>query len=241
MATYVLVHGGGHGGWCYAKVTERLQALGHRVYAPSLTGLGDRSHLLSPSIDLDTHITDVVQLLFYEDLHDVILVGHSYGGMVITGIADRAPDRVGKLVYLDAANPLNGQSLVDVAGPHMEMARQMGEVRDGVELVLLPGEGAAGFYGIEDPDDQVWADARMTPHPWACFEQQLVLTDEAATASIPKFHIVCEDTIPTRNAEMIERARAEGRLWSIDTGHDLMITEPDLVSDALAQIAAHPT
>src|SRR6185436_14666879 len=128
MATYVLVHGGGHGGWCYQKVARLLQAEGHEVYAPTMTGVGDRSHLLAPGIDLDLHIRDIVALLHYEDLHDVILVGHSYGGMVITGVADRAADRIGKVVYLDAANPENGQSLVDVAGPHMLMAREMGEV-----------------------------------------------------------------------------------------------------------------
>jgi pimeloyl-ACP methyl ester carboxylesterase len=169
----------------------------------------------------------------------VIVVGHSYGGMVITGVADRAADRVGKVVYLDAANPVNGQSLVDVAGPHMLMAREMGEVRDGIELVLLPGAGAASFYGVEDPDDIAWADARLTPHPWACFEQKLLLTNEAATAAIPKYHIVCESTIPTRDQTMIADARAEGRLWSIDTGHDLMITEPDFVTNALVEIAEH--
>ena len=239
MQTYVLVHGGGHGGWCYDKVTRRLQALGHRVYAPSLPGLGEHSHVVSSAIDLDAHVDDVVNLLFYENLHDVIVVGHSYGGMVITGVADRAADRVGKVVYLDAANPENGQSLVDVAGPHMLMAREMGEVRDGIELVLLPGAGAASFYGVEDPDDIAWADARLTPHPWACFEQKLLLTNEAATAAIPKYHIVCESTIPTRSQTMIADALAQGRLWSIDTGHDLMITEPDFVTNALVEIAEH--
>src|SRR5687768_12730141 len=116
MSTYVLVHGGGHGGWCYQRVARILRANGHEVYAPTLTGLGERSHLLSTDINLDTHIADVVAVLEFEDLRDVILVGHSYGGMVITGIADRASDRVGDVVYLDAANPVNGQSLVDVAG-----------------------------------------------------------------------------------------------------------------------------
>ena len=123
MATYVLVHGGGHGGWCYEKVARRLRAAGHEVYAPTLTGCGERSHLAVPAVDLDLHIRDVVQLLHFEDLRDVILVGHSYGGMVITGIADRAADRIGKLVYLDAANPTNGQSLVDVAGPSDQAVR----------------------------------------------------------------------------------------------------------------------
>ena len=114
MATYVLVHGGGHGGWCYQRVARILRSHGHEVHAPSLSGLGERSHLLGPDIDLDTHITDITSLLHSEDLHDVVLVGHSYGGMVITGVADRATDRIGDLVYLDAANPQNGQSLVDV-------------------------------------------------------------------------------------------------------------------------------
>ncbi len=158
MATYVLVHGGGHGGWCYQRVARILQAAGHVVYAPTLSGLAERAHLLSPAIDLDTHVTDVVSLLHYEDLRDVILVGHSYGGMVITGAADRAADRIGRIVYLDAANPVNGQSLVDVAGPVIESVRPMGEVVDGVELVLLPAPGAAAFYGVTDPDDLAWMD-----------------------------------------------------------------------------------
>jgi pimeloyl-ACP methyl ester carboxylesterase len=123
MRTYVLVHGGGHGGWCYQPVARILRSKGHAVYAPSLTGLGDREHLLSPAVDLDMHITDIVKLLEFEDLRDVILVGHSYGGMVITGIADRATDRVGHIVFLDAATPKNGQSLVDVAGPFILAAR----------------------------------------------------------------------------------------------------------------------
>src|ERR1700704_4435677 len=138
MSTYVLVPGGAHGGWCYTKVADILRDAGHAVHALTLTGVGERSHLLRPGIDLDVHITDVVNALFYGDLRDVILVGHSYGGMVITGVADRAADRIGKLVYLDAANPRNGQSLVDVAGPVIESVRPSGETIDGVELVLLP-------------------------------------------------------------------------------------------------------
>jgi len=234
----VLVHGGGHGGWCYAKVKRMLEADGHEVFAPSLTGLAERARSLSPAIDLDFHIDDVVQLLRYWDLHDVILVGHSYGGMVITGVADRATDRVGRLVYLDAANPRNRQSLVDVAGPVINVTRPMGAVVDGVELVLLPAPGAAAFYGIDDPDDQAWADARLTGHPWKCFEQPLVLTNEDALWAIPQFHIICTSTLGTRDPLPIDRARAEGRLWTIDTGHDLMITEPRLVTDALLEIAA---
>jgi pimeloyl-ACP methyl ester carboxylesterase len=237
MATFVLVHGGGHGGWCYQRVARVLQAAGHVVYAPSLSGLGDRAHLLSPAVDLDMHITDVVALLHSEDLHDVTLVGHSYGGMVITGIADRAADRIGNLVYLDAANPVNGQSLVDVAGPVIGAVRPFGQVIDGVELVLFSGPDAGLLYGVTDPDDLAWMADRLTPHPWKCFEQKLVLTNEDALWAIPQAHIVCTSTLATRDPELMDKARAAGRLWDIDTGHDLMITEPAFVADALMQIA----
>jgi pimeloyl-ACP methyl ester carboxylesterase len=237
MATFVLVHGGGHGGWCYQPVRELLHAAGHVVYTPTLTGLGERSHLMRPGVDLETHITDVVNVLHYDDLREVILVGHSYGGMVITGIADRAADRIGKLVYLDAANPVNNQSLVDVSGPVIEAVRPYGRVVDGVELVLFPDPEIVKLYGVTDPDDIVWMTERLTPHPWVCFEQKLRLTNEDALWKIPQYHIVCTSTLATRDRELMENARADGRLWGIDTGHDLMITEPQFVADALVEIA----
>jgi pimeloyl-ACP methyl ester carboxylesterase len=208
------------------------------VYTPTLSGLGERSNLLSPDIDLELHVRDVVAVLHYEDLLDVILVGHSYGGMVITGAADRAADRIGRVVYLDAANPENGQSLVDVAGPIIESTRPLGAVVDGVELVLLPSPEAGLFYGVTDPDDVAWMADRLTGHPWKCFEQPLRLTDEVAFAALPQYHIVCTSTLATRDPELMEKARADGRLWEIDTGHDLMITEPAAVTEALLQIAA---
>jgi pimeloyl-ACP methyl ester carboxylesterase len=238
LATYVLVHGGGHGGWCYQRVARILRAAGHEVHAPSLTGLGERAHLLRPGIDLDLQITDVVNLLHYEDLRDVILVGHSYGGMVVTGVADRAGDRIGRLVYLDAANPKDGQSLVDVAGEVILAIRPLGRVVDDVELVLFPDPEIVKLYGVTDPDDVAWMVERLTPHPWKCFEQPLRLTNEDALWAIPQFHIVCSSTVATRAPEMVEKARAEGRFWEIDTGHDLMITEPQWVADALLEVAA---
>jgi pimeloyl-ACP methyl ester carboxylesterase len=237
VATYVLVHGGGHGGWCYQRVARLLRAEGHEVYTPTLTGLGERSHLLDDRVDLNRHIEDVVAVLHYEDLRDVILVGHSYGGMVITGIADRAAPRIGKLVYLDAANPVNGQSLVDVSGPIIEAVRPMGRVVDGIELVLLPAPDAGLLYGVTDPDDLAWMAERLTGHPWKCFEQRLELTHEDALWAIPQYHIVCTSTLATRDRGLMDRARAEGRLWDIDTGHDLMITEPERTANALLQVA----
>jgi pimeloyl-ACP methyl ester carboxylesterase len=238
MATYVLVHGGGHGGWCYQKVARLLREAGQEVYTPTLTGLAERAHLLSPKVDLDMHTTDVASLFFFDDLTDVILVGHSYGGMVITGAADKAVDRVGRLVYLDAANLVNHQSLVDVAGPVIESVRPFGETVDGVELVLLPAPGAGAFYGVTDPADLAWMDARLTGHPWQCFSQPLDLKNEEALWAIPQYHISCTSTLPTRDAKLMDKARSEGRLWDIDTGHDLMITEPEAVTKALLEVAA---
>jgi len=238
VSTFVLVHGGGHGGWCYRRVARILRAGGHEVYAPTLTGLGERSHLMRPDVDLEMHIRDVVGVLHYEDLRDVVLVGHSYGGMVITGVAVRAADRVGRLVYLDAATPVNGQSLLDVAGPIIEATRPLGQVVDGVELVLLPGEGAGAFYGVTDPADLAWMDERLTAHPWRSFEQPLSLSNEEALWAIPQYHIVCTSTLATRDRQLMARARDEGRLWDIDTGHDLMITEPEWVAAALGEVAA---
>jgi pimeloyl-ACP methyl ester carboxylesterase len=238
MATFVLVHGGGHGGWCYQRVSRLLSAAGHEVHAPTMTGVGERSHLVGPHVDLDLHIQDIAAVLHYQDLRDVILVGHSYGGMVITGVGGMAPDRIGKLVYLDAANPRNGQSLVDVAGPVIEMTRPAGRVADGVELVLLPSPDAGMLYGVTDPADLAWLAARLTGHPWQCFEQKLQLRDEAGYAKIPQYHIVCTSTLATRDPDLMAEARSAGRLWDIDTGHDLMITEPQKVASALAAVAA---
>jgi pimeloyl-ACP methyl ester carboxylesterase len=237
VATFVLVHGGGHGGWCYQRVARLLRSAEHEVYTPTMTGVGERAHLLHTSVDLDMHIEDIAAVLEFEGLEDVILVGHSYGGMVITGVADRQPDRVGRLVYLDAATPTSGQSLVDVAGSIIEAVRPSGQTVNGVELVLLPSPEAGLFYGVTDPADLAWMADKLTGHPWRCFEQPLTLTDELALWSIPQFHIVCTSTLATRDAQQMAAARAQGRLWDIDTGHDLMITEPERVASALMEIA----
>lgn len=237
MATYVLVHGGGHGGWCYQPLARILRSHGQEVYTPTLTGLGEREHLLRRDIDLDMHITDVVKVLEFEDLRDVILVGHSYGGMVITGIADRATERVGHMVYLDAANPENGQSLVDLAGPLMHAARAAGRVVEGVELVLFPGKDPMSFYGVTDPEQIAWMKPKLTPHPWRCFEQPLRLTNEAAMRAIPETHIVCTETLPFRDVDAL-KASSQGRVWDVDTGHDLMISEPEAVAELLLRIAS---
>jgi pimeloyl-ACP methyl ester carboxylesterase len=201
MTAYVLVHGGGHGGWCYRKVARAMRKAGHEVYTPTLTGLGERRHLLSPDVDLEVHIADVVGVLTFEDLHNVILVGHSYGGMVITGVADRARDRIRELVYLDAAHPRNGESLAD------------------------------------DPADTAWTRPKLQEHPWKCYTQKLQLKDEAAVRRLSRTDINCTPRVSEfderRKSELLEADRA----WQIDTGHDLMITEPEKVTEMLLRLA----
>lgn len=236
MATFVLVHGGGHGGWCYQFVARILRQHGHEVYTPTLTGLGEREHLLSMNVDLDMQITDIIKVLEFEDLRDVILVGHSYGGMIITGVADRIGDRISHLVYLDAAYPMNGQSLADVAGPLIAAARTKSRVVDGIELVLFPGEDPLGFFGVTDPDQIAWMKPKLTPHPMKCFEQKLELGNEAAMRQLPVSFISCADHMDDASREAL-KALAQGRYWEMDTGHDLMITEPEAVADVLLEIA----
>jgi pimeloyl-ACP methyl ester carboxylesterase len=237
MATFVLVHGGGHGGWCYQKVARRLRAAGHEVHCPTLTGLGERAHLLNADIDLDTHIQDVVALMTFEGLSDIILVGHSYGGMVITGVADRVPDRIRELVYLDAAHPQDGESLEILAPAQMEPTRAMGRTVDGIELVMWPFPGMASFFGITDPADVTWTEERLTPHPWKCFGQPLRLENGAAAFRLPRTNINCTQALQNSPDEARARQLDGHRNFEIDTGHDLMITEPDAVATMLLEVA----
>lgn len=240
MSTFVLVHGGGHGGWCYQPVARLLREQGHEVYTPTLTGLGERAHLLSPAVDLNLHITDVVKVMEFEDLQNVILVGHSYGGMVITGVADRVAERIANLVYLDAAYPMNGQSLADVAADMMSSAYQDVRTVDGVELVLWPGSYPMtdnNYYGVTDPEQIAWMKPKLTPHPWLCFSQKLELHNEAALRQLPQSFIVCTANVQDEYREILH-SLCEGRFWEIDTGHDLMITEPEWVAAALEASSA---
>jgi pimeloyl-ACP methyl ester carboxylesterase len=174
--TYVLVHGAWGGGWDWRGVDDRLRAAGHRVHRVTLTGLGERVHLMSPQVDLSTHVDDVVNTLVYEQLRDVILVGHSYGGMVITGSADRASDRIRRLVYIDAFLPEDGESVNTLPGANMEWTKSI--TKDGVMTPPWVTPGAS------PPSD--------VPHPAACFEEKLSLKNEAAK-KIPATYILTVD------------------------------------------------
>jgi pimeloyl-ACP methyl ester carboxylesterase len=157
---------------------------------------------------------------------------------VITGVADRATDRVGQLVYLDGALPLNGESLAQMTPALMEATRRDGRVVDGVELVLFPGPEAGRQYGVTDPADLAWMQERLTPHPWRSFEQPLRLAHEAAVRQLPRTNINCTETLTRRPPERRARAQDADLVFEIDTGHDLMITEPNAVAQMLLQVAS---
>lgn len=236
MATYVLVHGGGHGGWCWQPVAGLLRARGHKVYTPTLTGLGDRAHLLSPEVGIETHIADIAQLIEFEDLHDVILAGHSYGGVVITGTADRVASRIGHLVFLDAAIPASGESLASVT-PALERMAAGNRTVDGVELGLWPeDEMTQAIYGLGDCALADWSRARLTPHPWRTFTDPLILSDPEAVARLPRTIVNCPGTLRARTGELLDRYHAADRVWEIDTGHDLMLTEPEATAEMLLRL-----
>jgi pimeloyl-ACP methyl ester carboxylesterase len=226
MATYVTVHGAWDGAWLWRPVARHLQAAGHEIFTATLTGSGERAHLASPQVDLATHVEDIVNVLRYEDLRDVILVGHSYGGMVITGVAEREPERVARLVFLDAFVPQDGQSLADLLPPEVvawfeERARTLGD----------------GWRVPHDPPD---AD-RRTDFPLAALHQPLTVRNPQA-ARLPRTYVACTENpdIPlfAHFKTAAARARVEG--WDsceLATSHMPMQTMPRELADLLISLA----
>jgi pimeloyl-ACP methyl ester carboxylesterase len=237
MATFVLVHGATYGGWCWRRVVPLLRAAGHDVYAPTLTGLGERAHLAHPGIDLDTHVQDIVGILEYEDLDRVVLVGHSYAGTVIAGVADRLPGRLAHLVHLDAAEAGDGQALLDLFSPCNQAALRDEVAAEGDGWRLGPADPAAD--GVTDPEDAAWVRAKATPQPFRTFTQPLRLAHPAGFAG-PKTYIACVGAPPERWRDaMVERVRTEPgwRYREVATGHGAMVTAPREVAELILEAA----
>src|SRR5690242_10001831 len=238
MATFVLVHGGWHGGWCWQKVIPFLEAAGHAVYAPTLTGLAERASELSPDVGLDTHIQDVVGLLVEKDLHGVTLVGHSYGGMVITGVVDQVPERIAHLIYLDTFVPRDGESMACVAPLVIWLLRKQAQVRDDGWRVDPPGT-----FGVTTEPDRSWVRAQVTPQPLKTLEQPLQLKNPAIVSTKPRTHIACTGrgffVALTRHivgGRALPPTEAGWRLRQLPTGHDAMITMPRELADLLLEV-----
>jgi len=167
---FVLVHGAFHGGWCWQKVSKDLRAKGDIVYTPTLSGLGEHKNTLDSNIDLNTHITDIVNLIVMEDLHNVILVGHSYAGAVIAGVADRIPERLSKLVFLDAMLMQNGQSALDVSPDDIRkyFIKAATDCDKGLSIPFFTGD----FFGVKNAADLKWVNDRLTNQPFRTFSQR---------------------------------------------------------------------
>jgi len=227
--TFVLVHGAWHGGWCWRRVSERLVAAGHRVFSPTLTGLADRAHLLTPEVNLMTHVQDVVGLIQSEELEDIVLCGHSYGGMVITGVAEALRSRMDALVYLDAFVPEPNQSLVDVMP---EDRREKARLAFGSSW-RIPSPSAASWK-ITSPEDQAWVDRRTSDQPAACMLQALEHDRPwehvrkavyiRAAAYDPSPFAAVEDRLKNTPGWQIER---------VACGHEVMVQEPEWLTQRL--------
>jgi pimeloyl-ACP methyl ester carboxylesterase len=237
MATFVIVHGAWSGPHAWRWVRPLLRAAGHDVLTPSLTGLGERAHLATPATDLGTHITDVAAVLHYEDLHDVVLVGHSYGGMVITGVADRTPERIGRLVYLDADVPRDGESDLDLV-PADERAgyEESARTRGGGWQVPppFPDPPPPGL-----PPAVAWVVSRMVPQPLATLAQPLHRANPAP--DLPRTYVHCtegkDDEPPP---PYLARVRADPAWGVVElaAGHSAHVMSPEKLSTTLHDIAA---
>src|SRR5713226_5012945 len=187
--TFLVCHGAWSGGWAWKKMHPLLSAAGHRLVTPTYTGIGEREHLATPSIDLETHIQDILNVIRYEDLRDVVLIGHSYGGMVATGVADRARDRITQLIYLDAFVPRNGQALVDLVPP---------ELRHRMQEAVKTGDGWRVPPNPTPRDtseaDVKWIAERRLPQSFKCFEMPLRLRD--AEMTLPRSYVYCKRIAP---------------------------------------------
>ena len=228
--TYVLVHGAWHGGWCWGRVADLLKAQGHRVYTPTLTGLAERGHLASFEIDLSIHAADVANLIQWENLSDIVLVGHSYGGMVVSQAVEELPaGAVSSIVFLDAFLPADGMSLLDYTAVE---GREGGPMVEEEEATGLVPPITAEMFGV-NAADRAYVDSRCTPQPYGTLTQKARLT--GAREAIPrKTYILATGWAPAFNA-FADQVKADPA-WSyleVPVGHDVMLDAPEWLAEAL--------
>ncbi len=232
-ATFVLVHGAWHGGWCYARVAELLRARGARVFTPTLTGLGERVHLASTAITLTTHVADVVNVLRYEDLNGVVLLGHSYGGMVISGVVEAVPERIAALVFLDAFIPESGQWLLDLV-PGSQRARQLeAAAANGGFIPPIP----AANFGVNEAD-RAYVDAQCVPQPLETMREPMVLT--GARERVAHKTYLRAGTYRSHPFDAARDRCLGAPDWVVETipsGHDVMLDAPAELAAALLAAA----
>jgi pimeloyl-ACP methyl ester carboxylesterase len=227
VSTYLLVHGAFHGGWCWRDVAKRLRSDGHDVFTPTLTGLGDRAHQLSPTTTLDTHIEDICGVINSVRLYDVVMVAHSYAGLPVTGAADRRHNRIRALVYIDAVVPEDGDTGESVRGP--EASGSLRRVAEGLTVPAPP----ASYFGLSG-DSETWVDEKTTPHPYQTLTQPIALSGE--WLRVPRKLFVRTRSFKAPYLDRyLERAKSdpEWRTVECDEIHDMMIANPNYVAGLL--------
>jgi pimeloyl-ACP methyl ester carboxylesterase len=232
MTSFVLVHGAWHGGWCYRRVAKILSAAGHDVFTPTLTGLGERSHLMGPEINLDTHIVDVLNVVKWEDLSGVVLCGHSYGGIVVTGVADAIPDKIAAIVYLDAYVPMDGDSTMSF----LTKEREATILRDAEQYDgIAAAPPAPEQFGVNQNDIE-WVRGKLTPHPLGTLQQAIRLTGNHRK---PKCTYVYAKG-QVNSAPFYEMCMRDP-MWTVrvmdHVGHDQMVDDPVKVAEILISSA----
>ncbi|MFI6309858.1 alpha/beta fold hydrolase [Nocardia fusca] len=234
MSSIVLVSGAWHGGWCWQRVTPLLRAAGHDVFTPTLTGVSDNAHVLGPSVGLDTHIDDITRLVDFYALSDVILVGHSYAGQVITGVADRRPEVISQRIYLDAFVGNNGDAAIDLL-PEAVAEHYKESVEGQGEGWLIPTR-ALDVLGVHDPEDLAWLTPRLTPHPWKTYTDRLTVS--GAVDSVPASFIECTDWMRVFRPYAEKAADAGFVTREVATGHEAMVTAPHELARVLTELVA---
>jgi pimeloyl-ACP methyl ester carboxylesterase len=231
--TFVLVHGAWHGGWCWRRVSDLLENAGHKVFTPTLTGLGERSHLLQPSIDLATHIKDIANVIRWEALHDVVLVGHSYGGVVISGVAEELHQSIASLVFLDAFVPQSGDRMASTAS--QPVRETITRLRTSGEMSIEPVPAAV--FRVNEKD-RAWVDAMCTPHPLATFTAAISITG-ARDRIRKKTYIRAKGypSIPFDGFYEKFRAEPDWQAYELPCGHDAMIDMPQRLAEILIEVS----
>lgn len=236
MKTYLLVHGAWHGGWVWRPVAERLRWADQRVFTPTLTGCGERSHLIHPENNLDLHIRDVLSVIEHEELDDVILCGHSYAGMVITGVAEHLETRLRALVYVDAYVPKDGDCVLDLR-PAEDNRRLHAAVARMDEDWRMPARSAEEF-GVRRQADREWVNRHLTDMAIGCFEQPLQLKGIVAK-TVRRVYVRAGD-FPNETFDAYYARASESRDWSArmiaEAGHDIMVDQPGPLAELLLAI-----
>ena len=235
MTDFVLVHGAWHGAWCWRKLLPLLREQGHRAFVVSLTGLGDRAHQLNPDIRLATHVDDITAVIEAEELTDLILVGHSYGGLLATGVADRLPERIRRLVYLDAIVPHSGECWSEFHDP-VRREQTRAHIRQHGNLPVPD----PAIYALQ-PDDEAWVRRRLVPQPGGVYDDPLTF-DTRRVSSLPRTFVDCNQPAVPGVAMSRIRVRAEPgwQVLEMATGHDAMISAPKALAAILCALAKGP-